>query len=259
MLDSAYLEEMASLSRRRFSAVQILGGLLLLASARSWADAPAAQDGYLSRRVEVLIYGGQPHFERTSQGATVERELSLFEGYLWRYSLRHLSIDAHATYLDRALEKDEFRDYGERYGFLLDRSSKVEADLKALNLSPSSLILLYEPPPDRPARIAGRTFFEGNHSSIPLREIYFEGDGFYRPLHLVMAHEFLHQIDREFSRLKLPGEFLDPDGAGLADYPSCIDPGGGDLSLRTLLQFNRLCQPVRWDLLAPSYGVWVPR
>jgi hypothetical protein len=250
---------MGSFIPSKHPATALLAGLVLLGGAGSQAAAQASADGYLSRRVEVLIYSGTPQFEQTSRGATVQRELSLFEGYLWRYSLRHLSVDTHASYLDRPLEKDEFRDYGEQYGYLLDRSPKVDADLKALGIVPDSLILLYVPPPDRPARLAGRTFYEGSHSSIPLKEIYFEEDGFFRPLHLVMAHEFLHQIDLEFARLKLPSEFLDPDGAGASNYPTCIDPGGGDLSLRTLLQFNRLCQPVRWELLAPVYGAWIPR
>ncbi|PYQ11140.1 MAG: hypothetical protein DMH00_08940 [Acidobacteria bacterium] len=218
-----------------------------------------ASDGYLSRRLEVMVYPADKEFETSARGLTLEREISLFEGYLWRYSLRHLSVEAHLNVVHRPLGGDEFRDYGDQFGYLLDRSPQVEKDLHDLGLAPGSLMLIYDPPADRPARLAGRTFFEGSHSSIPLRETYFQEDGFFRPLHLVMAHEYLHQIDLAFSRLGRPWEFLDPDGAGLPDYPSCIDPGGGDLSLRTLLQYNKDCQPVPWELLAPVYGIWVPR
>jgi len=216
-------------------------------------------DGYLARRVEVVVYSSDPHFDESPRGWTLRREVSLFEGYLWRNSLRHLSVEARLTIIQRSLDDGEFRDYGEQFGYLLDRSPKVNADLKARGIEATSLILIYEPPSGKPARLAGRTFYEGGHSSIPLKEVYFLENGFFRPLHLVMAHEYLHQIDLEFSKLHLPGEFLDPDGAGLVGYPDCIDSGGGDLSLRTLLQFNRECQQVRWDRLAPTYGEWIPR
>jgi len=223
------------------------------------ASAPEQTDGYLSQRVEVVVYPSDPSFEQSPRGWTLQRETSLFEGYLWRNSQRHLSVEARLTVIHRPLEPAEFRDYGEQFGFLLDRSPQVDADLKSRGLDATSLILIYVPLPGRPARLAGRTFYEGGHSSIPLKEVYFQEDGFFRPLHLVMAHEYLHQLDLEFSKLHLPAEFLDPDGAGIADYPACIDAGGGDLSLRTLLQFNRDCKGVRWDLLAPAYGVWTPR
>jgi len=219
---------------------------------------PGETDGYLTQRVDILVYGG-PGFEGSPRGLTVQREVSLFAGYLWRYSLRHLSVEPRVTLIDRPLQPDEFRDYGETFGWLMDRGPRVDADLGERGLHPAALILLYVPPADRPPHLAGRTFFEGAHSSIPLRDVYFRDDGFARPLHLVMAHEYLHQIDLEFSRLHHPAEFLDPDGAGTADYPACIDPGGGDLSLRSLLQFNRDCRPVRWELLAPEHGEWVPR
>jgi hypothetical protein len=247
-----------ALSRTRTSALWVL---LLAAGGTQVLGATAAEppDGYLSRQVEVLVYPSDSHFDQSPRGWTLEREISLFEGYLWRYSLRHLSVDAHVTIIHRPLDPDEFRDYGEQFGFLLDRSPQVESDLKARGIEASSLILIYAPPPGKPARLAGRTFYEGGHSSIPLKDVYFQEDGFFRPLHLVMAHEFLHQIDLEFSKLHFPGEFLDPDGAGLIEYPACIDSGGGDLTLRTLLQFNRDCRQIRWDLLSPAYGAWIPR
>jgi len=224
------------------------------------AGSDVSSDGYLSRRLEVLVYPSERDFEQSPKSLTLEREISLFGGYLWRHSLRHLSVETRVTVVHRHLDPEEFRDYGEQFGFLLDRSPRVESDLRARGVDPSSsLLILYAPPPDRPARLAGRTFFEGGHSSIPLRDTYFQEDGFFRPLHLVLAHEFLHQVDLEFSRLHHPGGFLDPDGADLGAYPPCIDAGGGDLSLRTLLQFNRDCGRVRWELLAPVYGTWVPR
>jgi hypothetical protein len=243
----------------RFTAIVLvpLAGALVAAAAS--APPPQSSDGYLARRVDILVYPGTGGFESSGRQLTVDREVSLFAGYLWRHSLRRLSVDARITIVPRRLYPEEFRDYGETFGWLMDRSARVDADLKERGLQPSSLILLYLPPADHPARLAGRTFFEGAHSSIPIRDVYFQDDGFSRPLHLVMAHEFLHQIDIEFSRLHHPAEFLDPDGAGTPEYPSCIDPGGGDLSLRSLLQFNRECRPVRWDLLAPEHGEWISR
>jgi hypothetical protein len=233
-----------------------LAGTLAAAAA---ATPPESPDGYLAQRVDILVYEGTTDLEASGRSATVQREISLFAGYLWRHSLRRLSVDPRVTVIHRPLFPEEFRDYGQTFGWLMDRSARVEADLKERGLHPSSLILLYVPPADRPPRLAGRTFFEGAHSSIPLRDVYFEDDGFSRPLHLVMAHEYLHQIDLEFSRLNHPADFLDPDGAGTSSYPACIDPGGGDLSLRSLLQFNRDCLPVRWELLAPEHGEWIPR
>jgi hypothetical protein len=239
-----------------------LAGALLVAGSALPASAAAPEppgDGYLSRRVEILVYPNERDFERSERGLTLEREITLFEGYLWRHSLRHLSVEAHATVIHRDLSSEEFRNYGEQFGYLLDLSPRIESDLRERSLSHDSLILLYDSPADRPSRLAGRTFFEGSHSSIPLRDSYFRDDGFSRPLHLVMAHEFLHQIDLAFSRLGRSADFLDPDAAGSPEAPPCIDSGGGDLSLRSLLQYNRECRPVRWDLLAPAFGIWVPR
>ncbi len=251
---------MASFTRSLARQATLWGLLLATGGAyAAGATAPGEPDGYLARRLEVVVYPSDPHFEQSPRGWTLEREISLFEGYLWRNSLRHLAVDTRVTIVHRSLEPGEFRDYGEQFGFLLDRSPKVDSDLKSHGIEATSLILIYVPPPGKQARLAGRTFYEGGHSSIPLKEVYFQKDGFFRPLHLVMAHEYLHQIDLEFSKLQLPGEFLDPDGAGLADYPSCIDSGGGDLSLRTLLQFNRDCRQIRWELLSPTYGAWIPR
>ena len=239
----------------------LLGMLLAVGSALASSAVTPEQpgDGYLSRRVEILVYPADQDFEHSARGLTLEREITLFEGYLWRHSLRHLAVEAHATVIHRDLFPEEFRNYGEQFGYLLDLSPRIESDLRIRGLSHDSLILLYDSPANLPPRLAGRTFFEGSHSSIPLRENYFREDGFFRPLHLVMAHEFLHQIDLAFSRLGFSADFLDPDAAGSADAPPCIDSGGGDLALRDLLRFNRQCHPVRWDLLAPVFGTWVAR
>lgn len=235
----------------------LLAACSLFPSATAASEPPG--DGYLSRRVEILVYPDDRDFERSARGLTLEREITLFEGYLWRHSLRHLAVEAHAIVVHRDLSPEEFRNYGEQFGYLLDLSPRIESDLREKGLSHDSLILLYDSPADRPSRLAGRTFFEGGHSSIPLRDSYFLDDGFSRPLHLVMAHEFLHQIDLAFSRLGRSADFLDPDAAGSSQAPPCIDAGGGDLSLRNILQFNRECRPVRWDLLAPAFGTWVAR
>jgi len=223
------------------------------------ADTGAPGDGYLSQRVEGLVYPSDDRFEESDRGWVLRREVSLLEGYLWRHSLRRLSVEVRVNIVHRRLGRGEFRNYGDRFGFLLDRSPEVEADLRALSVTASPLLLLYDPPPDCPNRIAGRTFFEGSHSSIPLSPRYFLQSGFDRPLHLVMAHEYIHQIDLAFSRLHHPSGFLDPDGAGQDGYPPCIDAGGGDRSLRTVLQFDRSCGPVDWGLLSPAYGIWISR
>lgn len=247
----------------RFRSVLVCVPFLVAAALPSRpASIPSAEpapDGYISRRVEILVYPADERFEDSTRERTLRREVSLFEGYLWRHSLRRLSVDARVSVVHRLLLPAEFRDYGERFGFLLDRSPQVEADLRALGASGASLILVYDPPPGRPARLAGRTFFEGSHSSIPFTTRYFENDGFSRPLHLVLAHEYLHQIDLDFSRIRHPSEFLDPDGAGQSNYPPCIDADGGDRSMRSLLRYNRSCTPINWTLLAPVHGTWVAR
>lgn len=223
------------------------------------ADSGVSRDGYLSQKVEVVLYPSDQGFEESERGWILRREVSLLEGYLWRYSLRRLSVEVRLNVVHRRLRPEEFRDYGERFGFLLDRSPEVEADLRGLGVAGAPLLLLYDPPAGCPNRIAGRTFFEGAHSSIPLSPRYFSQSGFERPLHLVMAHEYIHQIDLAFGRLHHASAFLDPDGAGEAGYPPCIDPGGGDLSLRSVLQFDRSCGPVDWEILSPAYGTWIPR
>ncbi len=244
----------------RLALAAFLALRLAVVSLQAAPDSPGnAGDGYLSQQVQILVYPSDGKFEESARGWTLRREVSLFEGYLWRYSLRRLSVEARVHVLHRTLLPGEFRDYGARYGFLLDRSPEVEADLRSLGAESSPLLLLYDSPPDRPSRLAGRTFFEGGHSSIPLSPRYFLNDGFDRPLHLVMAHEYLHQIDLAFSRLHHPSGFLDPDGVGGEGNPPCIEGGGGDLSLRTLLQFDRTCHPVDWELLSPTYGTWTSR
>ena len=247
------------LRRRRIAA-------LLAAAVTGFIPAAAAPpslgpggDGYLTRPTVVLVYPGDSRFESSERGLTLQREVDLFAAYLWRYSGRRLSVEPRIHVVHRSLSPREFRNYGSEFGFLLDRSPEVKEDLERLAESPESLLILYDPLPGLPPRLAGRTFFPGEHSSIPLRPVYFQADGFYRPLHLVLAHEFLHQVDLAFSRLKYPAEFLDPDGAGAPGYPRCIDAGGGDLTLRTVLQYNRACEPVRYQLLAPDFGTWIVR
>lgn len=243
----------------RFACVTALLGAGVISSLNAATDGMRSTDGYLVRDVAVLVYPEDVGFESSDRAWTVRREVTLFEGYLWRYSGRRLSVNAHLSIIHRTLQAGEFRDYGRQFGFLLDRSPQVDADLRALGESASSVLLIYDPPPDRPNRIAGRTFFGGNHSSVPLSSRYFEGDGFLRPLHLVMVHEYLHQIDLAFSRVHHPAEFLDPDGVGEVDYPSCIDRAGADRSMRSLLVYNRSCQPISWNLLSPDSGTWIPR
>ena len=244
----------------RFVAVTTaLIGACLISSPSAETNGSLSADGYLARDVAVLVYPADAGFESSDRAWTLRREVSLFEGYLWRHSERRLSVNAHLSIIHRTLQAAEFRDYGRQFGFLLDRSPQVDADLRALGESTSSVLLIYDPTPDRPNRIAGRTFFDGNHSSVPLSSRYFEGDGFLRPLHLVMVHEYLHQIDLTFSRVHHPAEFLDPDGVGEIDYPSCIDRTGADRSMRSLLLYNRSCQPISWYLLSPNFGTWISR
>jgi len=243
----------------RFAAWIGLFGAGVISSPSASTNETLPADGYLTRDVAVLVYPADAGFESSDRGWTLRREVSLFEGYLWRHSERRLSVNTHLSIIHRTLRSAEFRGYGRQYGFLLDRSPQVDEDLRALGESTSSVLLIYDPPPDRPNRIAGRTFFGGNHSSVPLSSRYFEGDGFSRPLHLVMVHEYLHQIDLAFSRVHHPAEFLDPDGVGEIDYPSCIDRTGADRSMRSLLLYNRSCQPISWFLLSPGFGTWVSR
>src|SRR5437867_13418969 len=137
--------DLFTLSRRRQLA--LFAVLLTIAAAHPCAVAASegSSDGYLSRRVEVLVYPADPLFEQSPRGWTLQREISLFEGYLWRHSLRHLSVETRVTFVQRSLDSEEFRDYGERFGFLLDRTPRVESDLRERGIDGSSLILPYSP------------------------------------------------------------------------------------------------------------------
>src|SRR5713101_8569751 len=115
--------------------------------AASLPSATLPQDGYLSRKLLILVYPADAGFDSSPRGWILRREISLFEGYLWRYSDRRLAVDTRCSILHRSLRPEEFRDYGERFGFLLDRSSQVEADIQSLGEDPSSLVLLYDAPP----------------------------------------------------------------------------------------------------------------
>src|SRR5262245_16337112 len=141
--------------------VWILAALLAAAPSGGAAGAasPPGADGYLSQTVDLLVYPSDAGFEASERGWILRREISRFEGYLWRNSGRHLSVETRLTILHRPLQRDEFRDYGEQFGFLLDRGSRIDKDLTERGISPSALLLLYDPLPDRPARLAGRTFF----------------------------------------------------------------------------------------------------
>jgi hypothetical protein len=219
---------------------------------------PPGGDGYLVRRLDIVVYPADPGFESSRRGWTLQREIEFFGGYLWRHSGRRLSVDSRITVVHRALEPEEFREQGRPFGFLLDRSSRVEEDLRGIP-NVSDLLILYDPPRDRPPGLAGRTFSGAFASSIPLSGRYFEDDGFSRPLHLVMVHEYLHQLGLAFARIRRPAGFLDPDLAGRPGAPGCLDRAGADLAMRSVLRFDSACGPVDWKALDPGEGTWVAR
>jgi len=107
------------------------------------------------------------------------------------------------------------------------------------------------PEPDR-----REDLLEGSHSSVPSRPLL-PAVGLRPPLHLVLAHEYIHQIDLAFSRLRHP-----PRSSTGWRRPARLSPAS--IPAEAICREER--PPVRpllrsrdWGLLTPAYGTWIAR
>ncbi len=241
-------------------------GIILLSAALSAlppvasAQEPPA-DGILVQRVLVAAYfRDQPH--RSARLALLEREVRMFEALLWQHSGRRLRVEATLVPVGRAISQAEVTPYSPEWGYALERSAWVEQDLQQAGHATTGydgLILLFDPIPSRPCHAAGLTWHRQRYSSIPLKKNLFEDLGHRYPLHLVMVHEYLHQLDSAFEAAGEASGFADPDRMGRTAHASCVLPGDQHPFFRTTLQHDEMCRPTRWRMLDGLMGAWITR
>lgn len=218
-------------------------------------------DGMLLQRVLVAVYFAPGEQERTRLGM-LEREVRQFEAYLWRYSGRKVRVEAELVPIDRPVGEADLEGEDPRWGWALTRTRSVDDDLRHAGYSASrhhGLILLFDPPSDRPCLAAGLTWHRERYSSVPLKENLFEGSGHRYPLHLVMVHEYLHQIDSAFEEAGRATGFEDPDRVGRPAGAACVLPGDEYPFFATALQQDELCRPPAWQALDGRMGIWISR
>lgn len=232
-----------------------------LAGLSAGDPAPRQPDGILLQRVLVAVYlrDGQ---DRRARLGVVEREVRQFEAFLWRDSERQVRVEATLVTILRDLDEAELEGRDPRWGFALGRDARVEGDLRRAGHDLArydGLILLFDPPRGRPCLAAGLTWHRERYSSIPLKENLFEDAGHHYPLHLVMVHEYLHQLDSAFEAAGRASGFEDPDRVGGAAESACVLPGDQYPFFRTALQHDEMCRPTEWRALDGLMGTWVSR
>lgn len=246
----------------RATAGRWLAGLgVALVAIPAPADPAPPAEGILLQRVLVAAYVREDPAER-GRLALLEREVRQFEAYLWRTSNRKVRVEATLLPVGRTARAAELEGEDPRWGWALGRSERVDEDLRRAGYQPSrydGLILLFEPPRGRPCRAAGLTWHRERYSSIPLKENLFEEAGHRYPLHLVMVHEYLHQIDSAFEAAGRAAGFEDPDRVGRAGEAACVLPGDEYPFFRTALQQDETCRPPDWRALDGQMGTWMSR
>jgi len=226
----------------------------------SWAS-QSEPAGMLVQRVLVPAYlqEGPP---RTRRLALIEREMRMFESLVWQHSGRKVRVEATLLPVSRTISESDLTAYSEEWGYALARSARVEEDLRQAGVNASEydgLVLLFDPIPERPCRAAGLTWHSRRYSSIPLKENLFEEYGHRYPLHLVMAHEYLHQLDSAFEEAGRAEGFGNPDRTAKIAGSTCVVPGDPYPHFRTVLQHDELCRPTDWRVLDGLMGSWVTR
>lgn len=245
----------------RHAALILALGLGLVRPHPAAAGPSVGPDGILLQRVVVAVYLSEGPDERRRL-ALLEREVRQFEAYLWRHSERKVRVEAELFAVGRAARAEDLQGEDERWGWALGRSKRVEGDLKRAGYDArryDGLILLFDPPRGRPCLAAGLTWHRERYSSIPLKENLFEGSGHRYPLHLVMVHEYLHQIDSAFEEAGRAAGFEDPDRVGRPGDSACVLPGDEYPYFRTALQQDEMCHPPDWQALDGRMGVWTSR
>ncbi len=214
-------------------------------------------DGYLRQKLGILVYG-QPG-DRIARGRDwiLKREIGSFETFLWRESGRRLFVDPIVLYPGRRLKEREYIDTRSRWGYLPDFSQDVASDLKRAGFDRhdfDAIVILYEPLDNRETSLAGATYLPPDISSIPLRdETYLEG-GRKHPLHRLLVHEYLHQMEFAFERIEGNRYLIDPD---TEDWEQCSAEAVDELQVE--LKQNATCSEIEWSLLSPEAGTWVRR
>ena len=232
-----------------------------LAGLPSGEPARPQPQGILLQRVLVAVYL-RDDAEQRSRLAVVEREVRQFEAFLWRDSERQVRVEATLVPIPRSLSEGDLQGRDLRWGYALARSARVEEDLHGAGYDPArydGLILLFDPPRARPCLAAGLTWHRERYSSIPLKETLFEDAGHHFPLHLVMVHEYLHQLDSAFEAAGRATGFEDPDRIGSIPDSACVLPGDLYPFFRTALQHDEMCRPTDWKALDGLMGTWVSR
>ncbi len=217
--------------------------------------------GMLVQRVLVPAYlqEGTPRARRL---ALIEREVRLFESLVWKHSDRKVRVEATLLPVSRLILESDLTAYSEEWGYALARSTRVQEDLRLAGVELSEydgLVLLFDPIPDRPCQAAGLTWHSERYSSIPLKENLFQESGHRYPLHLVMTHEYLHQLDSAFEEAGRAEGFGNPDRTAQAPGTACVLPGDPYPHFRTALQHDELCRPTDWRVLDGLMGSWATR
>jgi hypothetical protein len=244
----------------RKSAVGLAAGLAACAALASENRAVGGgADGILLQRVLVAAYLREAGPTRLG---LLQREVQQFEAYLWRHSGRKVRVEAVLARIGRSVDLAEMQGSDPRWGYALGRSERVERDLLGAGYDPASydgLILLFDPPRGRPCLAAGLTWHGQRTSAVPLKDNLFEEGGHRHPLHFVLVHEYLHQIDSAFEEAGRAAGFEDPDRVGRSGSPACVLPGDEYPFFRTSLQQDAQCRPPEWRALDGHMGTWIAR
>ena len=217
-----------------------------LSSAQSPSPA-SLSGGHLRQKVAVLVFM-EPSRQKLSEMAEwiVAREIRAFEAFVWRYSGQRVLVETVKIDPGRGLSEKEFLYHGPRWGYQPKLGATIAADLERQGWTPlqfDGLVVLYEPPPTRPTPLAGVTYGLQGYSAIPLKDYTFSDAGKRYPLHLLLVHEFLHQMEQAF--------------VATTGGPYLVSPDEGDL--RTALRRNSNGSEIEWRMLSPALGSWISR
>ena len=218
----------------------------LICFPRSESPAPSS-DGYLQQKVAILIYS-EPTGGNLPDGAEwiLAREIRAFEAFVWRHSGKRLYVETVRIQTGRRLKKEEFMDRGPGWGHQPRFSPEIASDLKRSGWSRSqfgAMLVLYEPLPAMETPVAGATYGPKGFSTIPLTEATFAKAGRKYPLHLLLVHEFLHQLEQAFEEATGGPYLFNPD----------------EEDLKRVLRRNYQGSEIEWRILSPALGAWIPR
>ena len=223
------------------------------------AAARADQDGFLRQKIGFLIYAPfGPDGVPGGANWILEREIGFFESYLWRASDRRVAAEPVILRPGRRLRTEEYLDAGRRWGYLPDFSPDIEADLRAAGWQRddfSALVVLYQPAEEKDTPLAGATYLPAGISSVPLRPDTFLDGGRRHPLHRLLVHEYLHQMEFAFAATGADAYLFDPD---TPDWQRCASDRLKD-ELQVALHSNATCSEIDWMRISPERGEWTGR